>query len=294
MNNYEAANGCFPPSGLDYGWGANPMGTEPSGKLVKNLHGFMLLLPYLEQNALYDKADFKSCFSNCIGAWNAGAGSAQASIYPAAGNCVTSGNAAVAATRVPMFLCPSDPNRATTSSGYFATSNAPTPYATNYDFSALCSSATFYPAPTRMTRLFAQNMSMPVALITDGTSNTVAFNEVTRLVAYNSGGVKTWGLRYYYDIGSDLAHELGGDGLRGINVWNHPSAWSSWSCYGSRPVSVGRLAEENAAGSYHAGGENSVFADGSARFISEQTDFDILTAISTPAGGEVNKLGPAF
>ena len=284
LANYEAATGSFPPSGLDYGWG---YGSEPPGKLVKNCHGFALLLPYLEQSTLYDKADFKSCFSNCIGAWNNSTN--RASAYPAAGDCVTSGNAAVAATRLSAFLCPSDPGRVTAYSSYFCATNAPTPYVTNYDFSAQDDYTFNYPPHQPPLRLFAQNQCLSVALITDGTSNTVAVNEVTRAAAKNSGGVKTWGLRYYYDIGSDLAKDLG-EGCRGINMWRWPTTYT-WV---SGTPTYGKLAEENMAASYHVGGENSVFADGSARFISELTDFTILTAVSTPQGGEVNKLGPAF
>jgi len=59
--------GVFPPAGLDYGWGS---GTEPPEKTVKNLHGFVLLLSHLDQDPLFQKCDFKQCFSNCTSGWN--------------------------------------------------------------------------------------------------------------------------------------------------------------------------------------------------------------------------------
>jgi prepilin-type processing-associated H-X9-DG protein len=54
---------------------------------------------------------------------------------------------------------------------------------------------------------------------------------------------------------------------------------------------VGDLAVRNdrlcAYGSLHPGGANFAFADGTVRFVSDQTDVDTLRALSTIAGGEV-------
>jgi prepilin-type processing-associated H-X9-DG protein len=40
-------------------------------------------------------------------------------------------------------------------------------------------------------------------------------------------------------------------------------------------------------GSYHPGGANFAFADGSVKFIKETTDRRVLSALGTRAGGEV-------
>ncbi len=278
LHNYESARGTFPPSGLDYGWGSVCGGTEPADKLVKNLHGFVLLLPYLEQDVLFQKCDFKQCFSNCTTGWWSASGSG-ASARPLAGDAVTSGNSAVAATRVAVFLCPSDSYSETTSTTY----NTPLPYTTNYDFSAERSSCFNIWSTMPHSRMFGQNGCMKIGDITDGTSNTVAVNEVTRPQGYNAGGLKHWAFRYYYDIGADLGVDYGSAVGRGINVWNIPPSYT-WVTPGTMPT-WGKLTSENMVGSFHQGGANGLMADGSVRFLQDRTDYTILVGISTPQAG---------
>ena len=285
LHNYEGVNKCLPPSGLDYGEGGGP---EPPGKLVKNCHGFALILPFLEQGPLYQMANFKGCFSNNMGVtWAQGT---AASIYPLAGDCGTDGNAVVAATRVAVFLCPSDAGPETVGGGnyYFFSSTVPAtlaPYTTNYDFSATL--ATFnYPPPTPPDHIFGENQALPFAGITDGLSNTAAINEVTR-TAWDSGtSQKMWGLRDYYDLSADLSANYAGSGdpnpYGGINVWAVPPSYTWCTC----PTTYGKRFEENVVGSFHPGGANSLYADGSVHFLSQTTAFTVLVALTTPQGGE--------
>ena len=46
---------------------------------------------------------------------------------------------------------------------------------------------------------------------------------------------------------------------------------------------------ENEIRSDHSGGANALFADGSARFLDQQMDLEILAAICTREGGEIIK-----
>jgi prepilin-type N-terminal cleavage/methylation domain-containing protein len=58
LHNYHSSFNCFPPGGINYGWASNAS-TEPADKLVLNFNGLVCLLPYVEQQALYDKYDFR-------------------------------------------------------------------------------------------------------------------------------------------------------------------------------------------------------------------------------------------
>jgi prepilin-type N-terminal cleavage/methylation domain-containing protein len=206
LHNYESANKCFPPSGLDYGCG---WGAEPPGKLFKNTHGLALMLPFVEQAALYQMANFSYAFSNCPGPWGSAAPGSGGTSAPLAGDCGIGGatcNAAVAATRVAVFLCPSDPGPETTSHDYFNSTTAPSnlvPYTTNYDFSATRNSFN-YPLPNPPDHMFGVNQALAISGVQDGLSNTAAINEVTR-AQWNAGSQKMWGLRWYYDLSADLS-----------------------------------------------------------------------------------------
>ncbi len=57
LHNYHDTHQVFPPGGLEYGCSSAGPNYEQPGKLVKNLNGLVLLLPYLEQMPLYDKYD---------------------------------------------------------------------------------------------------------------------------------------------------------------------------------------------------------------------------------------------
>src|SRR5579885_2347325 len=60
-HNYHDANGQLPPAGKGYGWCDNSLGTGDAK--IYNLNGLVLLLPYLEQQGLYDRVDFTSSMS---------------------------------------------------------------------------------------------------------------------------------------------------------------------------------------------------------------------------------------
>ena len=67
LHNYHSPFNVFPPAGLDYGWGWACYGSEPAEKRVKNVNGFVMLLPFIEQSPLHQKYDFRQCASNELG-----------------------------------------------------------------------------------------------------------------------------------------------------------------------------------------------------------------------------------
>src|SRR5437868_3202607 len=53
LHAYESANKMFPPAGKGYGWCQQP--AAYGDPVIYNLNGWVLVLPFLEQQGLYDK-----------------------------------------------------------------------------------------------------------------------------------------------------------------------------------------------------------------------------------------------
>jgi hypothetical protein len=104
------------------------------------------LLPYLEQQTLYDRYNFALTWKD-----------------PA--------NLAVAQTRVPVFLCPSSPNDVPEDGGF---PGAPTDYAFSKGAQAyLCRDGAVQPG----SGLFDVNSARRIADVRDGTSQSFAMGE---------------------------------------------------------------------------------------------------------------------
>lgn len=271
--NYHDAIGTFPSGGLNYGAVGNAPVTAYNN--IMNVSGFVLMLPFLEQQALYDKYNKNASASDCTVNGKV--------TYPIAGSPVTYGNDVVMATPVNIFLCPSDdgPSAMSTSVNYtISTSSALLGAKTNYEFSTKPyyeyvypnSWQQWYPNNNYNSRraLFGMNSNSTTAHVKDGTSSTVAFIETPRAV-YNGNG-NAWGYRDWV--------------MYGVTLYGYPENWpmqqtplcaSPINCwiYSTTTTSyeVGRAATWGSAGSWHPGGLNVVMADGSTRFISETADW---------------------
>jgi prepilin-type N-terminal cleavage/methylation domain-containing protein/prepilin-type processing-associated H-X9-DG protein len=276
IHNYHSTHKVFPPLGVERGW-AGAGGNEPAGKLVLNHNGLVSLLPYVEQQALYDQYDFSQCAGHYLR--NTGA--------PLAGDAELSGNADIVAHKPPVFICPSDPNdiRCSTWEGYhIKVGISQRGIKSNYDFSGYRDVGSFnwWKRNTDMRRkyMFGENSDSKVASVLDGTSNTVAINETCHWVI--DGHCPAWGYRGWVMTGIDLR--------MGINRWD--VALGSWYT-GDRTPRRGRLFSWGLAGSLHPGGCNTCLGDGSVRFLSETIDAanngalgTVANAISTIGNGE--------
>ncbi len=279
IHNYISSKGCFPPGGISYGWSTSAASsTNVPDPLVKNLNGLVFLLPYCEQQALYDKFDFNSAVCYYI----------RNSTGTLAGDPAASGNAALANQRLACFSCPSDPGDPWLKDlGYTPTSTA-SPYGvkSNYDFSQYVGDAYGFNAWAKLSssieqRIFGENSCTTFAMVTDGTSNTAALAE--SLYTIRNGQRAAWAYRGWVHI-LDLAAKDWATGL--VPALNNCREHSS---VGGGLV-PGKLATWQAAGSGHPGGCNIGMADGSVRFLSNATTLQVLERIARMHDGEVVSL----
>ncbi len=267
---YENANGVLPPAGKSYGW-CSVGGSFVGDSQILNTNGLALLLPYLEQTALFEKLNFSEAASN----QNTGyccslVGNTSGSLL---GDPTTNGNAAAASTLVSIFLCPSD-----VSSSEQGASTAYGPGGsfkgrrTNYDFVTYPSLSCNHWKVASPGQKYAsgENSRTKLVSITDGASNTFLIGETTRNV--NNGEAPTWAYRGWVMTGID-------PGSAGIN---------NWFCSYCTPTEVyGTLASWGQAGSLHPQGCHFGMADGSVRFVNQSVGQTTLRNMSTMAEGVV-------
>jgi prepilin-type N-terminal cleavage/methylation domain-containing protein/prepilin-type processing-associated H-X9-DG protein len=247
----------FPPGGrlpVD-------MGGRPAGGTTL----WVELLPYIEQDNLYKKWDYKDNRNN-VGGTNAP--SAQV---------------------INILVCPSDrlpqpvfeytaavgPAAPPWSWGFYAVSS----YGGNAGKRSIATAT----SPRTLDGIFFLDSKVRLADIIDGTSNTFLFGE-----------------RSHRDPEFDRRQPIvlpGNAPIEGLGKWAYVVNGVG-NVTLSTPVPInyrvpdggddGTLLDRGCAfGSGHPGGANFAFADGSVRFLSESTPLSTLQALSTRCGGEV-------
>jgi len=223
LHNYHSALRCFP---------------------IGNVYGTYwtfqtLLLPMLEQEPLYDQADFgaQTCF-----------------LY----NAAAPNMKGVPAVALPVICCPSDPR-----AGHLWYD----PYIYGFDYGYYAVGSYFGVIGTQRTAndgtLFS-NSRTGFSDVRDGTSNTLLVGERGTADDLLMGW---WACGAGYDGTGDgdnlLTTELGlTPGDKDVAHWYH-----FWS--------------------YHPGGANFLFVDGSVQFLSYTIDYQTFKDLSTRAGGEI-------
>jgi prepilin-type N-terminal cleavage/methylation domain-containing protein/prepilin-type processing-associated H-X9-DG protein len=277
LHNYHDANGRFPPAKINSG----SCGSGPSLKsyyagepfLVYNHTGFTLLLPYLEQENLFRQYDMTYPSSNS--SW-------QGAPLAKGGLPANHPNVAVVGARVPAYECPADrepPVENEAGEGAYARTNA---RRSNYLFS--CGSTNDYTASYTTgpsSGAFGTNGAARLTDIHDGTSNTIAIGESKQEHTYSGYG-PYWGSGTHTAVqgytGGVWAPELPPDGF---NV-NYPWGRVVQGATGRN----GLLQYAWGFGSWHAGGANFVFCDGSVRFLPDGISFPLFQALNTANGNE--------
>jgi prepilin-type N-terminal cleavage/methylation domain-containing protein len=272
LHNYHDTHSVMVFAGFGYSWTA-PNGALPAAQQQNswctNANGLVMLLPYLDQAALYGLFNFNQTGSN----YNGHAYPTR----PMAGDAITNGNGALAANRQNAFLCPSDSGTATIPGtsfhyGIAPTYSGPNPFKTTYEFSTGASLTTraweFEAQTTR--RMFGEGSNTRLTDVKDGTSNTCAMAEAT-LDVYN--GVRSaWAYRGWVHTGVNIAATR-------VNDWTYP--WVP--TYVPR---AGVLGSWERAGSTHTGGMHVLLGDGAVRFLSENVDLVILQRLAAMSDGQ--------
>jgi prepilin-type N-terminal cleavage/methylation domain-containing protein/prepilin-type processing-associated H-X9-DG protein len=308
--NYESGNGAFPPSGESTNFTQSPAVTQ---FVDGGWSCLARLLPYMEGGTSFNALNFN------VGEYNEATGMnyTGASQAVAAFICPSS-NRSPAGYRDGSD--PYDPASAI-NGGYGYNDYGPTCY-TDIDPQGLTLSAASFPQTpyrnkaSRANGLLKQG-STKIAEITDGTSNTIAFGE-------DAGRDSRYASPYtegYYD-GVNVrpvnpAEQGPAGGITGVSnkgtgpyrrFWRWAEPDSSYGVSGSpnnkyRPdnegVNIGTIemgpfvAQGTNAGnndelfSYHPGGVNCLFGDGSVHFLKDTVSVVTLRGLVTLSGGEV-------
>ncbi|MBI3864405.1 MAG: DUF1559 domain-containing protein [Planctomycetia bacterium] len=265
LHNYSELRGFLPPSRIamgQVGWGGPTTAQAPGPPFFLNASGWTMVLPQLDQAPLYNQYNFNSAASwtTVYGAYSP----AQMAFDPEI-------NWPVVSTKLPVFLCPSDPNPlyypSSNTKYYSVSATRPGGMRTNYDFNVWYGEY-YYQGYAHQywydyqRAIFGANVSNKLEDIKDGTSNTLMVTETVRSVW--NGVPPAWGHGGHVQVGIALDMTW----TPGINLWTYPGYPQSRQ--------IGRLCNWASAGSMHAGGCHGLLADGSVRFLSENISYTTL------------------
>ena len=260
--NYEMQLGRFPPGrvGCDGIGGVRRCDVSKPRQYVAT-SGFVMLLPFMEQDSLYDQFDFT------LGPW-IDDGSAYWVRY----------NSDAIAQRPEVLVCPSDHSKPYSTDPAFVPwyYTRGYPAATgNYAFVSgkygawhgLSDSSSNYMVKYDNTGPFVYKVSYRARDITDGLSNTLFVGEVIDAHLPESSNIWTRAVR-----------EM--DTMR--------STSNPINTLPGGPVYLDRyeIKVNGAFASRHSGGANFMFGDGRVRFLSENIGLDVYQALSTRNLGE--------
>jgi len=285
MMNYESANGSFPPAKL-YSAGTTSSANDPGGKgLVLNTTALTMILGNLEQSALLAAYNFALPSSNSV---NSGVnvnlvGGAQSYLA----------NTTVTCSMVATYFCPSDGGERSysyTTKPYLALNAARSSYglpAAKYyeSYNVLFDQQNFGGRPPQDAIFSGTDVSTTISMISDGTSNTCLVHE-SRLEKGNAFYGLYWGQGVWTST-----HVLVYDSNPN-NKTSYSTTWTSQmpnapAALSQVPKNPRRLGFAWTSSSWHSGGVNTAFADGSVRFIKNSVNPTAWFAIQTRANGEV-------
>ena len=238
---------------------ASVNGAYPAGNNGRGVSMHTLLLPYLEQAALYDSLNLTVKF---------------AMISPT--------NETSKMTALNVFSCPSE--------------SLPSSFGTNNNYPA--NNGTFFETrsgsqiddgsfPTRV-------RGLTDASITDGLSNTSAIAEWRRnqtVIVLRLKSEVGLGAGDIHDLCLNARHRPPEDYIQanwfmtglGYSLYNHLMNINQNTCMPNSIIGMGAWT----AGSHHPNGTNVLFMDGHASFMEDRITLEVWRSMSTRAGGEI-------
>jgi len=283
--NYESTYRRFPASRMSLGSNRRlEVEKFQPDPFTKNGHGLVALLPFLEQNSLYNRFDHRGAYGDVLNTFSLPG--APPSPLPIGLSAVQNGNAVIAARKGPSgFYCPADGGDPVLISTEQHTADAGALgldcYKTCYDFITRAQDdfrrANHYRnAPIESRYLFGENSFANFASIQDGSSSTFAMSEATLDTA--NGKTSAWSFAGFLSLGLDPVGDYNKTyPTRGINIWDYNHVVSK----------RGHRAAWYIVASFHSGGAYFVYADGSVHFLSDSSDAQTLAQYSTIADGVV-------
>jgi len=289
LHNYLDTYKVFPSAGR----GANQRARAAINGEMKGSQGLVSILPFMEQQPLYDQFNHSEAFTNFPGR-----GVPNSRVI---GDTLLNGNAQLSTVELAMYLCPSDNsgNRqaAKRLRGYHygPGGNSLVGSKTNYDFVTDAQrmfgnymwreanrSGNSHGSGLPTWRMFGWESDCSLADVTDGSSNTMMMSEVTQWVGNGNGAA--WAYRGWVMCGGDAAY---GDRERsgGINVWHQPWIHPRWKNPPYTPIRGRARSWWCPVGSLHPGGCNFTMGDGSVQFISQTIDFQTLVKLHQISDG---------
>lgn len=280
LANFESSNRHLPPAKVNSGMigESGGAGTTPAGLTnyygnnltyqALNHTGFVLLLPFIEQDALFRQFDRNVPTSNSCPTTNCPLAPGLDANHP---------NALVVGTIVPTYICPSHPEATVSNSGgqgAYARTNA---RRGNYMFNVGQLQDRSNPSANSGVTAgpFGNNSRTKLTDIVDGTSNTIAVGEAIPKVG--TGTSASYGPHWGAGAHTDVHGRITTDARYGIN-----QKWDQ-ACTNPAP----RCGYAWTFQSLHPGGANFLFCDGSVKFINENIPQAQLYALATAFAGDI-------
>jgi len=282
LHNYNESFNVFPPATVAPAW-QHTSATYVGG--IRNNKALSLLLPLIDQVNLYNMINQNAA----LGKYPGRSGGTLA------GGGVPPSNEAAAATKVPIYLCPSDPTSQIITPNSLDGCGPTLPaYKTSYDVSVdMCLSRgiSYEWNGSNWSRnarsMFGYDSNSNFRDITDGSSNTVAVSETTLGNWYEGNNANpSWACHDDTGTGVMFAHGgyvglgPGGIGPGGISFFGDYPGYP-----GSGTPNINT--DINAPGSTHSGGCHILLGDGAVRFVNSSLSVVIRRNLGYIADGQV-------